>query len=439
MGGTSTQVSGAGRLAATGGAVMVAGTLTNGLAYLVPMLGARRLAADELGALATALALITIASVAGTGLQTAVAVHRARQPHASTARVAHATTAVTGGVLLAAAPLIVTTLHLPVEVVALLVAMTLAVVLAARWLGELQGDQRFLRLAVGMSVLAVGRYGGVIAGLALGAGLVGSLATGLVCGYFALPLLRLLARAGAAPPGAGAGVAGGAPALGVRRVLTASNATLAMLVVSYADLILARQLLPPAESGAYSVGTVLTKGALWAPQVVTVLALPRMARAGSATRTTALAVVAACGAALVAGSALAGGLAFRLAGGPDYTTLGGYAPYFAATGALYAVAFVLINAQIATGARWPSVPLWTAAGGLVVVTVFVAPHTFTGIMWSALAAAAVTALALAFLVHAPGRARHGDGPEQTATVASAGVGRGRLDRQPSRRNSTELT
>ena len=423
MRGTTAPVSDAGRMAATGSAVMAAATLTNGLAYLVPMLGARHLTAADLGALATVQALVAIAGVAGAGLQTAVAVHRARHPHTSTARVTLGTAAVTAGILVAAIPLIVTSLHLAVEVVTLLVGMTLPVVLAAGWLGELQGDQRFLRLAVGMGVLAIGRYAGVIGGLALGAGLVGSLLAGLVCSYVALPILRLVAGAGAAgieAPPAGRRAAGGST-LGLRQVSTASSATLAMLVASYADLILARQLLTPAESGAYSVGTVLTKGALWAPQVVTVLALPRMARLDGRTRRAAWAVVSACGGALVLGAALAGGLAFRLAGGQDYAALGGYAPFFAATGAFYALAFVLINAQIASGARWPSVPLWVAAGGLVFVAVFVAPHTLAGIMWTATTTAAAAALALAVIVRASARRRNPTaGPQPVAPPDLAG-------------------
>ncbi|WP_433314213.1 lipopolysaccharide biosynthesis protein [Micromonospora sp. CA-269861] len=419
MRGTTAPVSDAGRMAVTGGAVMAAATLTNGLAYLVPMLGARHLTAADLGALATVQALVAIAGVAGAGLQTAVAVHRARHPHTPTVRVTLTTAAVTAGILVAAIPLIVTGLHLPIAVVALLVGMTLPVVLAAGSLGELQGDQRFLRLAVGMGVLAVGRYAGVIGGLALGAGLVGSLLAGLVCSYVALPILRLVAGPAAgvlgAPPTGGRAAVGST--LGLRQVSTASSATLAMLVASYADLILARQLLTPAESGAYSVGTVLTKGALWAPQVVTVLALPRMARLDGRTRRAAWAVVGACGAALVLGSALAGGLAFRLAGGQDYAAFGRYAPFFAATGAFYALAFVLINAQIASGARWPSVPLWAAAGGLVLVAVFLVPHTFAGIMWTATAAAAAAALTLAVVVRASARRRSPPAGPTRHTVA----------------------
>lgn len=50
--------------------------------------------------------------------------------------------ALAGGVLIAATPLLTATLHLSAEIPALLAAMTVAVVLVSRWLGELQGEQR---------------------------------------------------------------------------------------------------------------------------------------------------------------------------------------------------------------------------------------------------------------------------------------------------------
>nr|MDT0659976.1 polysaccharide biosynthesis protein [Micromonospora sp. DSM 115978] len=439
-----TGVATARRLGAVGAAVTVSSVLVNLLAYLVPMIGARALPAAELGALATALAVGAIAAVPGLGLQLAVAVHRARHGPTPTTRIALLTAGTAGGVLLVTAPALVVALRLPVALVFVLAALTVAVVLAGRWLGELQGDQRFVRLAAGMALLAIVRYGGVIAGLLLGAGLVGSVLVGAVVGYLALPALaRLAARPGISAAGRPAtlgctangvanGTAGGT-ADGIpyratggitdggsdagqwtdsgrsdtdaggwvtgRQVVAASSATLAMLVVSYADLLLARQLLPAAESGAYAVGAVLTKGALWAPQVVTVLALPRLARGDRRTRTVALALVAACGVVLVTAAAFAGELAFRLAGGPDYVDLARYAPFFAATGALYALAFVLVNAQIAAGARRPAAPLWAGVVGLVVGTVLFAPHTIGGVLACALLTAAATVTLLFWLNH----------------------------------------
>ncbi|MCM0674919.1 polysaccharide biosynthesis protein [Micromonospora phytophila] len=385
---TRAQRPGTERLGTAGVAVTIAATLTNGLAYLVPVLAARQLDAAELSALATALGLVAIASVPGLGLQLAVAVHHARHGRTATGRATLVTAAISGGALVAATPLLTASLHLPVETPALLAVTTAAVVLSSRRLGELQGGQRFLRLAVGMALLAAGRYGGVVAGLLLGAGLTGSLLLGALTAALVPLVLARLAGPSAPTPST-------APPLSAGQVVVGCGATLAMLVVSYADLLLARQLLPPAESGAYAVGTVLTKGALWAPQVVTVLALPRLARGDRRSRTVALAVTGGSGLLLVLASALAGGLAFRLAGGPDYAHLGAHAPLFAAVGALYAVVFVLLNAQVAAGARWPAAPLWAATVGLVVVAVAVAPRTVTGLLWSALGTAVVAAVAMA--------------------------------------------
>ena len=294
-----------------------------------------------------------------------------------------------------ATPLLVAALDLPVEVPALLAVTTAAIVLSARSLGELQGSQRFLRLATGMALLAVGRYGGVIAGLLLGAGPDRSAGS------------RRVDR-GARPGGAGPtrprpGRPSTAPRLTTAQVVAGCGATLAMLVVSYADLLLARQLLPPSDSAAYSVGTVLSKGALWAPQVAAVLALPRLARGDRRSRTVALAVTGGCGVVLVLASTLAGGLAFRLAGGPDYDHLGRYAPLFAAVGALYAVMFVLLNDRLAAGARWAAAPLWVGVAGLVAVAATLRPHTVPGLLLAALGTAIVTTALMAVTARRPAR------------------------------------
>ncbi|WP_233583919.1 polysaccharide biosynthesis protein [Micromonospora sp. CV4] len=400
---------GAVRLGVAGAAVTAATMLTNGLAYLVPMLGARQLTAADLGALATVLALGAIAAVPGFGLQIAVAAHRARSGPSGTTRLALRTATFTAGVTLAAAPVLTIALRLPVALTLLLVPTTFAIVLAGRWLGELQGDQRFLRLSGAMTGLAAGRYGGLVVGLALGWGPVGSLLLGTLTGFLVLPLLaRLAAATGPAPSGSVpkqrvAPATETDRALSGRQVLTACGATLAMLVISYADLILARQLLPASGSGGYAVGAVLTKGALWAPQVVTLLVLPRLAWGDRRARALALALIVACGAVLVAAATVAGELAFRLVGGTDYLHLAGSAPLFAATGALYAVVFMLVNDRVAIGARWPAAPLWVATAGLAGAALLVAPRTVEGVLSCALVTAALTAAVMAWLTLRPTR------------------------------------
>jgi O-antigen/teichoic acid export membrane protein len=197
--------------------------------------------------------------------------------------------------------------------------------------------------------------------------------------------LRWLAR----PAGAVAAVGG---RLTVGDVTRASTATLAMLATSYADLILARSVLPAAEAGAYSVGAVLTKGALWAPSVVTVVALPHLAQGSRRALAAAAGCVAACGVVLVTASASFGGLAMRLAGGESYGHLGRYAVGFAAVGAIYAFVFVFVNAGIAAGARWAAVPLWLALCGLL-VAVRVQRHPSLGaIVLTSLCTAVVAAV-----------------------------------------------
>ena len=378
-----------------GTAVAVAGFAVNVFGFAVPLLGARRLSPSDLGALATVLALVAITSVAGQGLQAAIAVRVARAGSLSNAgRATLGAAVLTAGCLLLATPVIMVALHLSPALALLVTATVVPVVIGSRWLGELQGAQRFLALATAMVLLAVARYGGILVGLAVGAGVTTSVALGAVVGWVSLPILALLARRRSAASHHTA--AAGEPArLHVRDVAAACGATLAMLAVSYADLILARHLLSPADSGAYAVGSVLTKGALWAPQVVTVLALPRLARGSRRTLRLALAAVGACGAALVLASAVAGGLAMRLAGGPDYPRLGGYAAGFAAVGALYAVVFVLVNAEIAARVRWPALPLWAALAGFVTVALLLHPPTLGRILTASVVTALVTTAAMA--------------------------------------------
>ena len=367
----------------------VAGFAVNGLAYAVPVLGARRLSAADLGALATVLALGAIASVAGLGLQAALAVRWAREgaaPHAW--RVTLATAAVAASVLVVATPLISANLHLSPVLPSLLAVMTASVVVASRFLGELQGRQRFAALAACMLLLAVVRYGGVLVGVLVGAGVVGSIVLGAVLAWLVLPAFAVSHRLGGSQT-----ARPDAPAIRGREVATASAATFAMLAISYADLIVARAVLPAAESGAYAVGAVLSRGAMWAPQVVTVLALPRLAQGSRRALLGALAIVGAGGVALVSAAAIGGGLAVRLAGGPGYAELSGYAAGFAAVGALYALVFVFVNAEIAASARLPAGSLWLAIMGLAVATRLIGPPTLRGILILSLVTAALTTLA----------------------------------------------
>lgn len=57
--------------------------------------------------------------------------------------------------------------------------------------------------------------------------------------------------------------------------------------------------------------------------------------------------------------------------------------------------YVLVNAQVAAGAKWPSAPLWVGTGVLVVVAGWLVPPTFPAIMWCAAGTAVLILVATA--------------------------------------------
>src|SRR5689334_11063461 len=69
----------AAQLGKAGAVVSVAAMMANLLAYLVPLVGARTLDPNSLGAIAACMAILAITSVPGMGLQLALAIQRARQ------------------------------------------------------------------------------------------------------------------------------------------------------------------------------------------------------------------------------------------------------------------------------------------------------------------------------------------------------------------------
>lgn len=377
------------RAFAGAGAVVGAATVAvNALAYVVPVAGARLLTKADLGALAALLAVGGVMAVVGVGLQSALAVRWSRHDRVDGAdRVAVLAAGATFALLLLAAPAVAAALDVPVVQPALVALLTGPVVLAGRWIGELQGRQLYGRLAVGMVVGAVGRYGGVLVALLAGLGVTASLAVGVVTAWAAIGGLLLLT------PRATDEVHEPAQArVGGREVLRAGGANIAMLAVSSADLVLARALLSADDAGAYAVGSVLTRGALWAPGVLTILALPMIAQARLYAVRVTLALTGAVGVVLVLGASVADDFAVQLAGGAGYAHLSPYAGMFALLGALYAMAFVIVNSEIAASMRRPALWLWVALVAVVAVTLATRPSTVGGVLGIAVTTAAVTTL-----------------------------------------------
>lgn len=379
----------AGQLGRGGAAVAIAAAVTNLLAYLVPLIGARTLAPDSLGALAAVMAILAICGVPGMGLQIAVAMTQSR--HGNVPRLGKLTlmTAVTTSVVLAIlSPVLASALRLPWPAIPLTAVIAALVIAANGRLGVLQGDMRFSRLALGMSLQAFGRVGGIIAGLLLHWNLVPVLGLGAA--------VACVATAGVYAIAPSTSVAAGPPPW--RDTWAATSATLAFFILSYADLITARHLLPGTASADYAVLSVLTKGAIWAPSVITTMAVPFFARDVKRSRWIAAGAVLAVGVVLVLTTVLFGHFAVSLAGGPAYVHVARYAPAFAAAGSLWALVYVLTNAQVAGGAKAPAAPLWVAAGLFVVVVLNLPQPSIGRIISCAIVTATISVLALLVII-----------------------------------------
>ncbi|MGH3648606.1 MAG: hypothetical protein ACRDTM_15710, partial [Micromonosporaceae bacterium] len=128
------------------------------------------------------------------------------------------------------------------------------------------------------------------------------------------------------------------------------------------DVVLARHHLPAAAAGDYAVGAILTKIALWLPQAVGVVVLPRLADPADRRRTMpwALGLIALLDSAVVLVAVVFGPLLFTFIGGARYGFHGGQAWMFACLGSMLALAYLLLYSRIATADRWSSAAVWVA-------------------------------------------------------------------------------
>jgi O-antigen/teichoic acid export membrane protein len=335
---------------------------TNALAYGFTLLATRLMSPAAYGELAALMGVLLVGVVPSTGLQTAAALYLGR-PGADRARdiprlhaVALLTSLGTATVGLLAAGPVVALLHLrgPAAVV-WLVLLLVPHTLIGGYQGILQGAGRYGRLSLLTAVFGLAKVVGAAAGLLLGgtpaaalAGMAAGTAIGTALGWL-----------GCGRPG----VRRGGRECG-RAVLRASGALLGFVVLLNLDLVLARHYLPAAAAGEYAVATLFAKVAFWLPQGVGVVLLPRLADPSQRRRTlpSALALVAAVGVLLTAGTAALGTSALPLVGGAAYgAALGSASWLFAVLGTLLALAQLTVYSGIAASDRIAVGSGWTAA------------------------------------------------------------------------------
>lgn len=338
--------------------VAVATGLANLLGYALTVVAARVLAVSDFGAFAALLSMIIVGNVAAMAVQAQVARSVARG-EATTGLVVLTSAGVVAGAVAIASPFLARALAVDTAAVVAMAVAVGALTAAAGPIGVAQGTERFVLLAA----LLLGQGSLRVAGGFLGVLVTGS-ATSAITGV-AVGLAVAAAAGWLVAPVAHRG-AGQAQA---RQVVHAAAVLLGFVLLSNVDVILARILLGPDQSGAYGAGAIITKVAFWLPQFIPVLAFARLSqreRHGSALRLALVAVLASGVVTVVAAAALATPI-IRLVAGQQYLPVAPLLWRFALLGALLALGQVTVFSALARRDRATLVLVWLSLGALVLL------------------------------------------------------------------------
>ncbi|WP_244246923.1 lipopolysaccharide biosynthesis protein [Nocardioides euryhalodurans] len=354
-----------------GAQIAVAMAVMNIATYGYTILAARVLGPEQYGGVAAVMNLLLVVSVIALALQATAArrisadAAHVDQIERGILRVSWQAALAAGAVLLVLTPVIERVLRLESFWTALLVALTaIPLTVMGGQAGVLQGERRWAalgavyvaagvpRLALGVALL-VWSPSEFSAVLAVSVGCVFP----VVVGWWALRHER--------EPGAVADRHSG------RAILTESLANsqtlLAFFALSNLDIVVARNVLTPHDSGLYAGGLILTKAMLFLPQFVVVVAFPAMAREGQ--RDSALVrSITAIGVLGTVGTVacwLLPEVALVFIGGQEFAEITGQLWLFALLGTVLAMVQLLVYAVLARQGRRSSLLIWAALLAMV--------------------------------------------------------------------------
>lgn len=378
------------------GAVGVGSLVANLLGYVLFLVLNRALPADALGAVASLLNVVIIASVAALSAQLVGAWRVAtRRPdaHETAIRTGAAVGLVIALVVVALSPVVAWLLHIESVWPVLLVAAAMPpTCTAAGAQGALQGDSRFLALGGAYVVAAAGRAGGAVAAALAGWGVSGVMLLTTVGAWLSAAVILVMVRPHLRPA-----LRRETP-LQARRVLTGMTGTSALLVASTIDVPVARHVLGGDGSGAYAVLALFAKAAFWGPAFLATVLYPGMTRA-TRMRPLLLALVSTA-TIVVAGVVVAGLLSaplMRVVGGTEYLQHAHLVPVFTALGGSWAIAQVLVYWGAARNTHLVGYLVWAAMGVATLVVVTAPDASVDSVGTSFLVAAASVACAGAAL------------------------------------------
>lgn len=356
-----------------GAGIAVAVVGMNVTTYAFTMLAARRLGPSAYGGFAAVMSLLLVLSVASLALQATAARRVSQAPEdqpriaADVLRTSTLAAYALGLTFLLLAPAIDPLLRLDdLRIAALVAVAVVPMTVMGGQAGVLQGERRWGPLALLYTAAGTPR-------LLLGGALLFWQPTelaavlGVTISAFAPTLVGWWALRGDA----------GRPALGrpalrrpdreiVRETVRNSQALLAFFALSNLDIVVARQVLGPHDSGLYAAGLILSKAMLFLPQFVVVLAFPTMA---SGQRRLALlrgiGVIAVLGALGVAGCLVLPDFALGFVGGPEFVGVRDTLWAFALLGTVLSALQLLIYAALSRAHHTGSLVLWVGLAAMV--------------------------------------------------------------------------
>ena len=375
--------------------------------YGFTLLAARVLGPREYGALAALMGLMLVTAVVQLGLQATAARRVSTHPDqlAETEREVLLASWKAAWALstlaVVASPLVVGLLKpggpLGGYAAALLLAAScLPLTLMGAQAGLLQGERRWLFLAAVYVAVGLGRVVLGFAGMWWREDVTGAM-VGVTLGNIVPAVIGWLALRRRVPaPLGGGSVADPAatPPVGggvLAEVAHNSHALLAFFALTNTDVILARVLFDPHDSGLYAGGLILAKAVLFLPQFVVIIAFPNMSDPAVRRRMeiSALGVVLAMGFVATAGAAVLRSLAVVFVGGGEYSELEPQVWVFAAVGTLWAMEQLMVYSTVARQSRRSVAVIWA---GMVALIVAAQPAHTVGHLLEVVAAVHVVVL-----------------------------------------------
>lgn len=337
--------------------VTLATVAGNALSYALLVVAARWLAPGQYSEVVTLLNVLLVGSVPSLALQ-AVAARRTKiGDNEGLLRLASTVGVAAAAAAAVASPALAAFLHLSSVAGVLVVALAFPfIALQGTVQGIFQGLERFRAVAVVTFLGIFGRSAIGLAGLALfgtAVGTVSAVTLGVVVAaalaVMACPHLR--ARPDSAHQGMRTLLA---------EVTHASHAYGVFMVLTTADVLLARHVLPASAAGAYAAGSVLTRISLWLPQSIATVLFPSLTdharhRILVARAVTALALL---GAVSVGGGWLLHDHVWAFVAGHRYAGRAGEVWLFILLGACLAITQFLLVAGLAVRNVVLTVVLW---------------------------------------------------------------------------------